>query len=66
MPYGISHSFEDETLESKVRWFLEKSIEQRLREAFEGIEFVRKFQQLELPDDRSTFKTIRILEPKRR
>lgn len=62
MEYGISHSFEDESLESKARWFLEKSQEERLIEALEGIEFVRQLMRFEIPDDRSTYKTFRVLE----
>ena len=64
MEYGISHSFEDETLEAKTRWFLEKPLEERLIEAFEGIDFVNAIMQFELPDDKSLFKTFRILEQK--
>lgn len=65
MEYGISHSFEEETLAAKIRWFLQKPLEQRLKEALEGVVFVLKLQQIDLPDDRSTFKSFRILEPKR-
>lgn len=66
MEYGISHSFEDETLEAKARWFMEKPIEERLREALEGITLTEKLRQFEPPDDRSSFKTFQILEqPKR-
>lgn len=64
MDYGISHSFEDETLEAKAEWFLQKSIEERLREALEGIVLANRLTQFELPDDRSTFKTVRVLEQK--
>ncbi|GEM_PF-4158397 len=66
MEYGISHSFEDESLESKARWFLEKPIEERLRGVFEDMIFIQKILQFELPDDRSTYKTVRILELPRR
>ena len=62
--YGISHSFEDESLEAKARWFLEKSLEERLFEALQGVELVRQLTQFEQPDDRSTFKTVRVLESK--
>ena len=61
MEYGISHSFEDESLEAKARWFMQKPIEQRLREAFEGMILAAKLRQFEAPDDRTTFKTVRIL-----
>lgn len=64
--YGVSHSFEEETLEAKARWFLQKPIEERLREAFEGMVLVNKLQKFEPPDDRSTFKTVRVLERKGR
>lgn len=64
MEYGISHSFEEETLEAKAKWFLQKPIEERLREALEGIVLINCLRQFEPPDDRSTFKTVRILEQK--
>lgn len=66
MEYGVSHSFEDETLEAKARWFLEKPLEERLREALEGIILVQKMRLLNPPDDQSTFKSVRILESPRR
>lgn len=66
MEYGISHSFEDETLEAKARWFMEKPIEERLREAFEGMILWQKLCKWEPPDDRKTFKTFRVLELPRR
>ena len=65
MEYGISHSFEDESLEAKARWFQEKPLSERLREAFEGMVLVQKLRRFEPPDDRSTFKTVRLLEPKK-
>jgi len=66
MKYGISHSFKEESLEAKAKWFLQKPIEERLREAFEDMIFVQKLQKFEPPDDRKTFKTFRVLEQKRR
>ena len=60
--YGISHSFEDESLEAKARWFLQKPLDERLREAFEGMVLIQKLSRFEPPDDRSTFKTFRVLE----
>lgn len=66
MEYGISHSFEDETLEAKARWFMEKSMEERLKEAFEDMVLYQKLCKSEPPDDRSTFKTFRVLEQARR
>ena len=66
MKIEVSHSRDDESLEAKARWFLEKPIEERLREAFEGIELVRKLRRFEPPDDRATFKTVRVLELPRR
>lgn len=64
--YGISHSFEEETLEAKAAWFQEKPIDERLIEALEGIDFVNAISQVERPDDRTLFKTFRILEQKQR
>jgi hypothetical protein len=64
MEYGVSHSFDDESLEAKAKWFLEKPLEERLREALESITLVKKLNQFEPPDDRSTFKTVRVLEQK--
>lgn len=66
MKYGISHDFKDESLEAKAEWFLLKSLPERLREALEGIVLVNKLQKFELPDDRSTFKSFQILEPRKR
>ncbi|MFH0800494.1 MAG: hypothetical protein V2A66_09990 [Pseudomonadota bacterium] len=66
MEYGVSHSFEDESLEAKARWFLEKPIEERLKEAFEGMILYRKLCKSEPPDDHQTFKTVRVLEQARR
>ena len=65
MRYEISHSREEETLEAKARWFQQKSVEERLREALEGMVLVQKLQQFEPPDDRSTFTTVRVLERKK-
>ncbi len=66
MEYGISHSFEDESFESKARWFQEKPLAERLKEAFEGMVLLQKLHIYETPNDHSTFKTVRILEsPKR-
>ena len=65
MEYGISHSFEEETLEAKARWFLQKPLEERLREALEGIVLANQLKQFEPQDDRSTFKTVRVLEQKK-
>lgn len=65
MEYGISHSFEEESLEAKARWFLEKPLEDRLREAFDGMILYRGLCTSEHPDDRSSFKTVRVLEQKR-
>lgn len=64
MEYGISHSFEDETLEAKARWFLEKPVEERLREALEDMAFANKLARTDIRDDRKTFKTFRVLERK--
>ena len=67
MKYSISHDRKkEETLEAKARWFMEKPIEERLREAFEYMVFVEKIRQFEPPDDRKTFKTFRVLELKKR
>lgn len=65
MKKGISHNFKDETLEAKAEWFLQKPLEERLREAFEGMVLTEKLCQFEPPDDRKTFKTVRILERKK-
>ena len=64
MKRGISHSFEDESLEEKARWFQEKPVEDRLREALEDMSTIQQLIQYEPPDDRSTFKTFRILKLK--
>ena len=66
MEYGISHSFADESLEAKARWFMQKPLEERLLEALGEMAFINKLMQFEPPDDRSTFKTFRILEQKKR
>lgn len=64
--YGISHSFDDETLEAKARWFLQKPMAERLRSAFESIIFLQRMKKfVEPPDDRSVFTTVRVLEPKK-
>lgn len=63
MNVSISHDFEEESLEAKTEWFLQKTIQERLAEAFADMEFVTQLNP-NLPDDHSTFKTIRILEPK--
>lgn len=52
MKYGVSHSLKEETLE------------ERLIEALESIDFVNALIQFELPDDRPLFKTVRVLEQK--
>jgi hypothetical protein len=62
MEYGISHDFAEESLEAKARWFLQKPIAERAREAFESMALIQQLQRFELPDDRSTFKTFRVLE----
>lgn len=64
MEYGVSHCFEDETLEAKARWFQQKPLEDRLREALEDMVSVQQLTQFEPPDDRPTFKTFRVLERK--
>lgn len=64
MKYSVSHDFKDESLEAKARWFLGKPLEERLREAFEDMDFIQKISKFELPDDRKTFKTFRVLELK--
>jgi hypothetical protein len=64
MKYGISHSFKDESLEVKAAWFQEKPLEERLIEALESIDFVNAILKFEPPDDRSLFKTFRVLERK--
>ncbi len=64
MELGISHSFEDETLEAKARWFQQKSVEERLREALEDMVTVNQLIQFEPPDDRPTLKIFRILKQK--
>lgn len=63
MEYGISHSFEDETLEAKTLWELTKSPEQRIREALEWMVFIEQIRQVEPPDDdRSSFTSVQVLE----
>lgn len=64
MEYGISHSFEEETLEAKAKWFQQKPMEERLREALEDMVTTQQLMQFEPPDDRPTFKTVRILKRK--
>ena len=65
MKYGISHSFDDESFEAKAEWFRQKPIEERLREALEGIVLYQKLCKREPPDDRSTFTSVRVLEQKK-
>ena len=62
MKLEVSHSWEEETMEAKIKWFLQKTPEQRLLEAFKDTSFMQKWIQFELPDDRSSFKTYQILE----
>lgn len=62
MKYGISHSFEDESIESKVEWYTQMSPNERMRDALEWLEFVRQICKVELPDDRSSFTTVQVLE----
>lgn len=62
MEYGISHDREEESLEAKARWFWQKPLEDRLREALESVVFVNQWCQVEIPDDRSTYTTVQILE----
>lgn len=64
MEYGISHSFEDETLEAKARWFQEKPIEERLIEALEWLDFVRLISPKRVlsEDAHKTFRSVRILK----
>lgn len=65
MEYGVSHSFEDESIEAKARWFMQKSLVERFRQALQDMVFINKLIQFEILDDRSTFKTFRILEQKK-
>ncbi|MBI4366500.1 MAG: hypothetical protein HY543_06750 [Deltaproteobacteria bacterium] len=62
MKYGISHSFEDESLEAKAEWFMQKPLEERLYEAFESNILYRELCKFEPPDDRTTFTSFQILE----
>lgn len=62
MKYGISHSFDDETLLAKAEWFFQKPIDERLREALEDMVFVNGIAHFEGPDDRIAFKTFRVFE----
>ena len=64
MKKGVSHSFKEESLHAKAKWFMQLTVQQRFIEALEGIELVRALTIVELPDDRSLFKTVRILEQK--
>jgi len=64
MDVSISHSFEDESLEAKAAWFLQKTVKERLLEAFADMEFALKLNPELSTDDYRTFKTFRILEPK--
>ncbi len=62
MKFEVSHKWEDESIESKMEWFLQKSPEERLLEAFQDTLFVQQLRMFELPDDRSSFKTYKIVE----
>ena len=62
MKYGISHSFEDESLEAKIDWYLQFSPNERMRDALEWLAFVGQLMKYEPPDDRSTFTTVQVLE----
>ena len=64
MVIAVSHDKNEETLEAKARWFLQKPITERLREALRDTALIQKLRQFEIPDDRSAFKTIRVLEQK--
>lgn len=62
MKYGISHSFEDESIEAKIEWYMQKTPNERMRDALEWLEFVRQICKVELPDDRSSFTTVQVLK----
>lgn len=62
MKLEISHRWEEESIDSKIEWFLQKSPDQRLFEAFQDTAFIQQLIRFEPPDDRSTFKTFKILE----
>jgi hypothetical protein len=62
MKYTLSEGWDEETPEAKLREALEKTPAERLREAFAWMVFTEKLRQTELPDDRSTFTTVQVLE----
>ncbi|MCB1214879.1 MAG: hypothetical protein KDK66_05325 [Deltaproteobacteria bacterium] len=64
MEPSISHEFEEESLEAKMRWFLQKSMSERLRQAFQKARFIQKITKVDLPDGRSSFQSVKILEQK--
>ena len=66
MIVAVSHDKDEETLEAKARWFLQKSVTERLREALRCMVLMQKLRKFEIPDDRSAFKTFRVLEQKQR
>lgn len=67
MKYGVSHSFEDESIEAKVEWYMQKSPNERMQDALAWLEFAQALCKVELPDDdRSSFTTVQNLKLPRR
>jgi hypothetical protein len=62
MKLAVSHSFEEETPEAKCRWFMQKPVDVRVKELFCEMTFFEKLRLVDPPDDRSSFKTFRLLE----
>lgn len=59
----ISHSFQEESVEEKARWFQNKSRKERLLTALEWIIFINSITKKSVTkDDYKTFKSVQILE----
>ncbi len=66
MKYGISHSFKEETLEAKAKWFQQKPIEERLIEALESIDIIATKQAAGRPHDKDDIKILKQVKLKKK
>lgn len=65
MKLEVTHAWSEEAPEAKLRWFLQKPVEQRLLEAFQEAVLLQDLIQYELPDERASRQTVKILERSR-
>lgn len=68
MKKGISLSRKDESLNAKAAWFQQKTIAERLLAALEWMDFIRVIspQKVLYEDAHTTFRSVRVLKPRRR